>query len=157
MRAKYGEKLREFLLSRTCLLQLIDFKGKQVFEATVDSNILLFRKQSPDATTQFLTGEDLPNVERYLKPLSQAVLNKKAFVLGDESVQALKAKIEAIGTPLKEWDVKINYGIKTGFNEAFIIDTATKERLCAEDANSAEIIKPVLRGRDCGLLPLFQL
>jgi len=80
--------------------------------------------------------------------LSQAVLNKKAFVLGDESVQALKAKIEAIGTPLKEWDVKINYGIKTGFNEAFIIDTATKERLCAEDANSAEIIKPVLRGRD---------
>jgi site-specific DNA-methyltransferase (adenine-specific) len=44
--------------------------------------------------------------------------------------------------------VKINYGIKTGFNEAFIIDTATKERLCEQDPHSAEILKPILRGRD---------
>ncbi|MCK9477805.1 MAG: class I SAM-dependent DNA methyltransferase, partial [Candidatus Muirbacterium halophilum] len=46
------------------------------------------------------------------------------------------------------WDVNINYGIKTGLNEAFIIDTPTKERLCAEDPKSAEILKPILRGRD---------
>lgn len=148
MRAKYGEKLREFFLKNTSLLQLIDFKGKQVFDATVDSNILLFKKQLPDSQMQFLTGADLPCGENHLTPLAQSLLNKKAFVLGDESVHALKAKIEAIGTPLKEWDVQINYGIKTGFNEAFIIDTATKERLCAEDPKSAEIIKPVLRGRD---------
>jgi hypothetical protein len=49
---------------------------------------------------------------------------------------------------LKEWDVKINFGIKTGFNKAFIIDIPTKERLCAEDPKSIEIIKPILRGRD---------
>ena len=49
---------------------------------------------------------------------------------------------------MKDWDIKINYGIKTGYNEAFIIDEETKERLIKEDKNSAEIIKPLLRGRD---------
>ncbi|TKZ34830.1 type II restriction endonuclease [Brachyspira catarrhinii] len=49
---------------------------------------------------------------------------------------------------LKDWDIKINYGIKTGYNEAFIIDEETKDRLIKEDKNSAEIIKPLLRGRD---------
>ena len=57
-------------------------------------------------------------------------------------------KMETIGTPLKEWDIAINYGIKTGYNTAFIIDNDTKERLIAKDANSANIIKPILRGRD---------
>lgn len=147
MRAKYGEKLREFFLEKTTLLQLIDFKGKQVFDATVDANILLFKKGS-DKSAKLWVGEDLPSAEKPLQSLAQSCLNKKVFMLGDERIHALKAKIEAKGTPLKEWDVKINYGIKTGFNEAFIIDTATKERLCAEDPKSAEIIKPVLRGRD---------
>jgi len=62
----------------------------------------------------------------------------------------LKAKIEKIGTPLKEWDVKIYRGVITGFNEAFIIDTETKEKICKEDPKSAEILKPILRGRDIG-------
>ena len=57
-------------------------------------------------------------------------------------------KMEAVGTPLKDWDIAINYGIKTGYNDAFIIDNATKGALIAEDPNSAEIIKPVLRGQD---------
>ncbi len=71
MRAKYGEKLREFFLSKTQLLQLLDFKGKQIFDATVDSNILLFRKQLVVEKAQFLTGEDLPTVEKPLKALAQ--------------------------------------------------------------------------------------
>ena len=50
--------------------------------------------------------------------------------------------------PLKEWDIKINYGIKTGFNEAFIIDGKIKDELIAKDKKSADIIKPLLRGRD---------
>jgi hypothetical protein len=51
---------------------------------------------------------------------------------------------------LRDWDVKIYFGIKTGFNEAFLIDTATKEKLCDEDPKSIEIIRPILRGRDIG-------
>ncbi|MCX7069117.1 MAG: Eco57I restriction-modification methylase domain-containing protein [Methylococcales bacterium] len=76
------------------------------------------------------------------------LLSQDTWVISSSIEQQIKAKIEAIGTPLKDWDVNINYGIKTGFNEAFIIDTATKERLCFEYSKSAEIIKPILRGRD---------
>ena len=60
----------------------------------------------------------------------------------------IKQKIEAIGTPLKEWDLSINYGIKTGFNEAFIITSEKRKELIDEDPKSAEIIRPILRGRD---------
>ena len=62
--------------------------------------------------------------------------------------QRIKAKIEAIGTPLKDWDISINYGIKTGFNDAFIIDGAKRAELIAQDPKSEEIISPILRGRD---------
>lgn len=60
----------------------------------------------------------------------------------------IKEKIERIGTPLKDWDIRINYGIKTGFNDAFIIDGKKREELITEDPKSAEIIRPILRGRD---------
>ena len=57
-------------------------------------------------------------------------------------------KMHTVGTPLAEWDVRINRGVLTGYNDAFIIDDATRRALVAKDPNSAEIIKPVLRGRD---------
>ena len=68
--------------------------------------------------------------------------------------KSIKAKIEAIGTPLKNWDVSINYGIKTGYNDAFIIDSAKREQILSncqseeERKRTAEIIRPILRGRD---------
>ena len=62
--------------------------------------------------------------------------------------RSIKAKIEKYGVPLKDWDVSINYGVKTGLNEAFIIDGKIKDRLIAQDPRSAEIIRPILRGRD---------
>lgn len=57
--------------------------------------------------------------------------------------QSIKRKIEAIGVPLKDWNISINYGIKTGCNEAFIIDGETKDALIAQDPKSAEIIRPI--------------
>ena len=62
--------------------------------------------------------------------------------------QSIKRKIEAVGKPLKDWDVKIYRGILTGCNEAFIIDGTKKDELIAKDPKSAEIIRPILRGRD---------
>ncbi len=56
--------------------------------------------------------------------------------------QSIKRKIEAVGIPLKDWNISINYGIKTGCNEAFIIDGETKDALIAQDPKSAEIIRP---------------
>ena len=68
--------------------------------------------------------------------------------------QSIKAKIESVGTPLKDWDIQINYGIKTGFNDAFIIDSVKRNEILdacqSEDERqrTAEIIRPILRGRD---------
>jgi adenine-specific DNA-methyltransferase len=78
----------------------------------------------------------------------QSDLSIESFTFANKKELDIKKRIEKIGTPLKDWDIKINYGIKTGYNEAFIIDTETKERLCKEDPKSEEIIKPILRGRD---------
>ena len=68
--------------------------------------------------------------------------------------QSIKRKIEAVGTPLKDWDIQINYGIKTGFNDAFIISTEKRNEILAncKDADerhrTEELIRPILRGRD---------
>ena len=61
---------------------------------------------------------------------------------------SIKKKIEAVGVPLSEWNITINYGIKTGYNEAFIINENTKNILISEDPQSAELIRPILRGKD---------
>ncbi len=67
---------------------------------------------------------------------------------------SIKSKIEAIGKPLKEWDIQINYGIKTGYNDAFIISTDKREEIlnnCKDEeerTRTADLIRPILRGRD---------
>lgn len=68
--------------------------------------------------------------------------------------QSIKRKIEAVGTPLKDWDIQINYGIKTGFNDAFIISTEKRDEILSNCKNAderkrtEELIRPILRGRD---------
>jgi adenine-specific DNA-methyltransferase len=60
----------------------------------------------------------------------------------------IKNKIEEIGVPLKKWDIQINRGILTGYNEAFIITTELKEELIRKSSKNAELIRPIFRGRD---------
>ena len=74
--------------------------------------------------------------------------NAESWVILSDIEQRIKAKIEAIGTPLKDWDINIYRGILTGFNDAFIIDGAKRAELIAQDPKSEEIIRPILRGRD---------
>ncbi len=77
-----------------------------------------------------------------------------AWVILSPIEQSIKRKIEALGTPLKDWDIQINYGIKTGFNDAFIISTEKRNEILAnckdadERERTAELIRPILRGRD---------
>ena len=78
----------------------------------------------------------------------------ESWVILSPIEQSIKRKIEAIGTPLKDWDISINYGIKTGFNDAFIISGAKRDEILAncktekERLKTAELIRPILRGRD---------
>jgi len=153
MRASYGEKLREYFIKHNPMI-LIDL-GPAVFEsATVDTNILIIAKVKNKKKLQAITisniNADKLNISAFLQTngVILSKLSKNAWFIINEAEQKLKEKIEKIGKPLKEWDVNIFYGIKTGYNNAFIIDTTTKERLCKEDPKSAEIIKPILRGRD---------
>jgi type I restriction-modification system DNA methylase subunit len=145
-RAKYGENLREYILANTTIEQIADFNGVKVFEdATVDSAITIFKKQMPNENTTFQVVDiDLINSST----MKQSDLSKTSFSFSNQKELAIKQKVEQNGTPLKEWDIKINYGVKTGFNEAFIIDGAKKDELIAKDKKSAEIIKPLVRGRD---------
>ena len=73
---------------------------------------------------------------------------KESWVVLSPIEQRIKEKIEAVGTPLKDWNVSIYRGVLTGYNEAFIINGAKKTELIAADPKSAEIIRPILRGRD---------
>uniref|UniRef100_A0A7C3ND45 site-specific DNA-methyltransferase (adenine-specific) n=1 Tax=candidate division WOR-3 bacterium TaxID=2052148 RepID=A0A7C3ND45_UNCW3 len=162
MRAGYGKKLREFFIKHSPL-QLIDL-GPGVFEnATVDTNILLIMKENVSrirsaSNTKAVTlqKEDKEDISKALKEkgVNLTKLSGDAWFIGSNEEQKLKEKIEKIGKPLKDWDVKIYYGIKTGLNDAFIIDTEKRNEILANCQDEAErerteaIIKPILRGRD---------
>jgi very-short-patch-repair endonuclease/type I restriction-modification system DNA methylase subunit len=155
MRAAYGEKLRRFFLSKVEIEQLIDFGDSPIFsEATTYTNILLFEKgkqaNSPIAWDLSSAYRKATSLERMLdeNPAGAALFNEESFVIASAEMAAIKQRIEQVGTPLKEWDIAIYRGILTGFNEAFIIDGQKKDELIAADPKSAEIIKPILRGRD---------
>lgn len=162
MRAAYGEKLRTFLASKTNPLLLIDFAGVKVFEsATVDTNILLFEK-AKNAHHTICAATSKQNRDS-LKNLSVFVQQQGTFCDfsgGDSWVilspieQSIKKKIEAVGTPLKDWDININRGVLTGYNDAFIITTSKRDEILSNCQNederkrTAELIRPILRGRD---------
>ena len=153
MRANYGESLRKFFVERTNPLLLIDFSGNQIFDtATVDTNILMFAKQKNEFKTLacMIKEKLLNNLSVFVSQQADKCVfpNSESWVILSPIEQSIKQKIEAVGKPLKDWDINIYRGILTGYNEAFIIDGKKKEELIAEDPKSAEIIRPILRGRD---------
>ena len=158
-RAGYGEPLRAFILANTQILHYIDLNGLKVFDsATVDTSIITFAKTPPSLESSFdylaPTQPSLLDNQHHAQPIHQSSLSKDSFIFQNQANQALKAKIESLGTPLKEWDISINYGIKTGYNEAFIIDSAKREEILnnckdkSEKTRTSKLIKKMLRGRD---------
>ena len=161
MRAGYGAELREFLARRTAPELLLDFGGIQIFEsATVDTNILLFAKREPQTATLCATGENafecLKKTSVLMKQLYIPITfkQKESWVILTPIEAQIKQKIEQAGTPLRNWDIRINYGIKTGYNDAFIIDSVQRDAILSqcqtddEREKTAAIIRPILRGRD---------
>lgn len=158
MRAGYGKKLRTYFAKQTTLHSVIDFGDLPVFEATAYPTIVIARQDPPptDSTLDALTVDSLDilqalpqQIDSLAWPMAQNDLAPTGWALSSPEVLALMKKLRRAGTPLEKYvDGKFYYGIKTGFNEAFVIDEATRARLIAEDPRSAEIIKPWLRGRD---------
>ncbi len=161
MRAGYGEKLRAFLATKTQPKILIDFAGQKIFEsATVDTNILLFERKADTHTSPTLaciaTENCRENMSVFVEQhaMAQSFKGADSWVILSPIEKSIKEKIERIGIPLRNWDISINYGIKTGFNDAFIIDETKRAEILANCKDSAErkrtveIIRPILRGRD---------
>lgn len=155
MRANFGKALRQWL-QQYRLLEILDFGDLPVFEeATTYPCILQIQKQRP---AEFFRAANIPALEQgdftaYVQGLhfesAQSALTPEGWTLADTRVQQLLEKLKKTGVPLGEYvQGKIYYGIKTGLNEAFVIDAATRERLIEEDGRSGEVIKPFLAGRD---------
>ncbi len=161
MRANYGASTREFFAEKTIPLLLIDFANLQVFEtATVDTNILMLQnkpknkiKEHTELFASRINNEfnlNKHSLNDFVKENGYFMtsLNHNAWIVGEKDTYNIKEFVENQGVPLFDWDVVINYGIKTGFNDAFIIPNNIKEQIIEEDLKSAEIIKPILRGKD---------
>ena len=157
MRAGYGQSLRNFFVDYSPKI-LIDLGSGIFSSATVDTNILILQNSANKYELQALTytEKNLQDIHDFVNKNATKTKFKKnqiwTILLPIE--QSIKSKIEAVGTPLREWDVQINYGIKTGCNEAFIIDSSKRQEIlnnCKDDferTRTEQIIRPILRGRD---------
>ncbi|WQZ87400.1 class I SAM-dependent DNA methyltransferase [Helicobacter pylori] len=159
-RAKYGAKLREWLLKKTTIVSYMELNALKVFEsAAVDTSIMNFIKQTPPKESDFKYYEPTPNDKDDLKStpflsMKQNALSTESFIFANATLLDLRDKMESVGTPLKDWDIQINYGIKTGANEAFIIPTEKRDEILnacktqEERERTERLIKPILRGKD---------
>jgi hypothetical protein len=172
MRANYGGPIRKWLKAQA-IEEIVDFGALPVFKGvTTYPCIIRIRKSNAGVPSREKKGKELgasaspreisvaeidtldfTDLRKYVLrkryPVQRETLDDKGWSLSNNRTQALLAKIRAAGVPLGEYvDGKIYYGIKTGLNEAFVIDRAMRDRLIAEDPKSVEIIKPFLAGRD---------
>ena len=153
MRAGYGQKLRDFLAKNSNPLKLIDYGGNKIFEsATVDVNTLIAAKEKNTGQTLAVTLDDgcINNLSDYIKQNGSLISYKNSdnWVVLNPLELSIKEKIEKEGTRLSDWNLSINRGILTGYNDAFIVDESVKNALITSDSKSAELIRPILRGKD---------
>ncbi len=152
LKANYGKRLRQLFSGDHSPLRLIEM-GKDVFEnAIVDSAVLILLKGKDHSVTckavdmDEASGDCFPPPPRDWGTLQQE--GDRPWMALSSVERSLMKKIEAIGTPLKDWDISIYRGILTGYNAAFIVNRETRESLVSADPKSAELLKPILRGRD---------
>ena len=154
MLVDYGKELRRFL-SHTALRQIINFGDVQFFKDAT-TYVCIFVAQNAEKKDKPLAlslnrksyhGDFLAEVQKGLQKHDIAEFGENEWSIQDTGHKTVLAKM-AGHKPLKEFPVEINYGIKTGYNDAFFIDGETRQKLIAEDAKSAELIQPLFRGRD---------
>ena len=155
MLVAYGKELRRFM-AKTDLQQILNFGDIQFFEeATIYVCIFVTRKadvrgdevQALSLNKKTYHGDFLHEVQKQLAVYPADTFGETEWSIQPKVHFDILQKMQQ-GLALKDLPISLNYGIKTGYNDAFFIDEATKDRLIAEDAKSAELIRPLLRGRD---------
>ena len=159
MRGGYGENLRDFFVTKTNPILLIDFPSKKIFEGvTVEANILLYNKEPNQKKTKAcaITVNCSENMSDLIQQQAMYMNfdTKESWIIQSPIEKQIKEKVDKIGVPLKDWNIKINFGIKTGYNPAFIINGETRTNIlngCKtpdERTRTDALIRPILRGRD---------
>lgn len=152
-----GRPLRDFLRREATIETVVDFGDLQVFEGvTTYPAILTMRRDeaTKDHVLRFWKVGALPEAnfrasfEKNAATYPQTALSSGSWELEGAALKALRDKIVTGRKTLKDVYGSPLYGIKTGLNEAFVIDTSTKERICAQDPKSADLLKPFLEGKD---------
>ena len=152
-----GKPLRGYLLREATIEGVVDFGDLQIFEGVTTYPAILTMKRgaAPKAhELRFWKVDALPETnfqatwEKAAGPYPQAALGAGSWELENPALRALRDKIRKGRKTLKDVYGAPCRGIVTGLNGAFVIDSATKERLCAQDPRSAELLKPFLEGKD---------
>ena len=162
-KADYGEPLRAFLANKTWIESVVDFgHNRDLFpDADVFPCVLVTRRPDPsvdpveDSAVAVIAGDRVPQdrlgalVQELRFPMPRLSFTAAGWELEPPPVRKLMERMRADGTPLRDAaGIAPQYGIKTGFNEAFMVDTPTKDRLVAEDPSSATLFRRFLRGSD---------
>jgi len=152
-----GKPMREYLLREATIEGVVDFGDLQIFEGVTTYPVILTMKRGAvpkGHELRFWKVAILPETnfqaawEAVAGPYPQAALGVGSWELESPALRALRDKIRTGRKTLKDVYGSPLYGIKTGLNEAFVIDNATKERLCAQDPRSADLLKPFMDGKD---------
>lgn len=155
MLVSYGKELRKFM-AKTDLQQILNFGDIQFFEGAATIVCIFVTRKASECNNDVLAlslnkktyhGDFLNEVPNQLASYPAETFGESEWIIQPKVHFEILKKMQK-GTTLKEMPISINYGIKTGYNDAFFIDGATRERLIGEDPKSAELIKPLLRGRD---------
>ena len=157
LKADYGKPIRGILSGRNQILILINIEDYQVFESAVVNSAILLTRQTITSSDQDclvvntsfsgkVSFDDYITTNGFYYP--QTEFSNEAWLLVDQPILHLKKKIEMAGRSLEDMKVKIRLGLATGANYAFIIDEERRQTLINQDPRNAELIKPILRGRD---------
>jgi hypothetical protein len=157
LRATYGEPLRRTLKRHAAVVRIVDFGGLAVFANAKDTYVCvpLLAKGAKPSRVEVSKVTSLKNlklaehVAANCFTIPHERLSPEAWSLKSDAEAAVFAKVLKGGKPLGEYvERRLFYGIKTGLNDAFIIDTETKRKLISKDKRSAELIHPLLGGED---------
>lgn len=145
LRINYGKNIRK-MLNEYYIIEIEDHgKVKMFVDAGVETNVIIVKKinrQNPQVKI-VLTEENNKTFET-----NQSNFSEDGYLFLDNRLLKVKDKVDTIGKPLGEWNVEINYGVKTGLNDAFIIDKEKYNELVKKDRKNKEILVPLLRGQD---------
>ena len=157
-KARFGTALRRYLRTSVSIETVVEFGDHAIFDGVATYPVIMvICKDLPgiDQSVRFHEFDAPPDGEFSVdfdvlsEALPQVTLSDGSWQFEGHSLRSLRDKIRGGGTPMEQAFGLPRYGVKTGRNEAFCVNTATRDALIAADPKSAELLKPLAVGDDC--------